>query len=536
MAGPSPGGYNRNVKRETGVSALVQVVVVSALVAGGVFLYWKFQSEEKRIMDLAVSAKELTGGDDAPALLKAKKKLAEIPEDRVEKNDAILSTAAELESQLYQAYGVKESKERAQRFVDELKEREVNTAERYAAEAYLLLGDGRANEAEAMLMDLVNNRGARHAKLLHALSIAKLQQGKGKEAVVAAQEGQKLSTQLVRLPIAEGDALYAIGNVPSAANAYLKAKKLNADHMRARTALTLLAALTRQAKSSELLKELDRQLQETQEHPDYGGNPPPRVKGFIEYAKGEVYLADNNAKEAAAFAEASLATDPGQPSTFALKGRALAKLGQLDDARAAFDEALKIAPSSLPIAKAAYDVLSRSGKADAGIGYLQKVIEANPENGMSYVELSLAQSLAGKGKDALASADKAIEKLGNAHDVAVFAKGRALQADGQLDKARETYGEALGYHNNPDWAELYFALGQLRLAEKNYDDAVGTLAQAIKIWDKTGASIDLVADAWDLTGKAYDAMGKKHKGDARAAFQKADALRKGQAKGPAEAP
>ena len=73
MAGPSPAGYNRNVKRETGVSALVQVVVVSALVGGGVFLYWKFQSEEKRIMDLAVAAKELTGGDDAPALLKAKK-------------------------------------------------------------------------------------------------------------------------------------------------------------------------------------------------------------------------------------------------------------------------------------------------------------------------------------------------------------------------------------------------------------------------------------------------------------------------------
>ena len=534
MAGPTPAGYTRNVKRETGISALVQVILVSALVGGGVFIYWRFQSEEKRVMDLAVSAKELTGGDDAPALLKAKKKFAEIPEDRIEKNDAILGTAAELEAQLFQAYGVKESKAKADRYIALLKDKEVNSAERYAAEAYVLLGDGRANEAETMLMDLVNNRGARHAKLLHALSVAKLQQGKGKEAVVAAQEGQKLSTQLVRLPIAEGDALYAIGNVPSAANAYLKAKKLNADHMRARTALTLLAALTRQAKSTELIKELDRQLQETQEHPDYGGNPPPRVKGFIEYAKGEVYLADNNAKEALTFAEASMTTDPGQPSTYALKGRALAKLAKLEDARASFDEALKIAPSSLPIAKAAYDVLARSGKAADGLIYLQKVIEANPENGMSYVELSLAQSLAGKGKDALASADKAIEKLGNAHDLAVFAKGRALQADNQLDKARETYGEALGYHNNPDWPELYFALGQLRFAEKNYEDAVGSLGQAIKIWDKTGASIDLVADAWELTGKAFDAMGKKHKGEAREAFQKADALRKGQAKGGGE--
>jgi hypothetical protein len=65
---------------------------------------------------------------------------------------------------------------------------------------------------------------------------------------------------------------------------------------------------------------------------------------------------------------------------------------------------------------------------------------------------------------------------------------------------------------------------------------VQSLGQAIKLWDKTGASIDLVADAWELTGKAYDGMGKKHKGDAREAFQKADALRKGLAKGPAEKP
>lgn len=526
MAGPTPGGYTRNVKREGAGSALVQVVIVGAIVGGGVFMYARHQNENKRVMDLAVAAKEKTEGDDAPALLEAKKRLAEIPEDKILKSDAILATAAELEAQLFQAYGVADAKARAAQYVQILKDRNVRSAERYAAEAYLLLGDGKANEAEALLMDLMNNKGAaRHAKLMHALSVAKLSQGKAKEAVVAAQEGQKLSTQLVRLPIAEGDALLTLGNVGSAANAYLKATKLNPDHLRARTALALTAAVSRQGKPELLRKSLDALLEEA--NGKHGGNPPPRVKSFIEYAKGEIFLVDNDATNALAMAEQSIATDPSQPSAFALKGRALAKVGKPAEARAAFDQALGLSPSSLPIAKSAYEVLLRSGKADEGLGYLEKVKDANPENGMSWVELALAQAQAGKAKEALKSAEAAMEKLGNAHDLAVFAKGRALQADGQLDKARETYSEAVGYHQNQEWPELFYAMGQLRMAEKNYDDAASSFDQAVKFWDKQGGSIDAVADAYENMGKAYEAQGKAKKKEAADAFQKAAELRKG---------
>jgi predicted Zn-dependent protease len=526
MAGPAPGGYDRNVKREGAGSALIQVVIVGALVAGGVFFWSKTKGEDKRIMELAVAAKEKTAGDDAPALLEAKTKLAAIPEAELKKNNQILATAAELEAQLFQAYGVADARVKAEQYVQILKERNVRSAERYAAEAYLLLGDGKADEAEALLMDLMNNKGAaRHAKLMHALSVAKLGQGKAKEAVVAAQEGQKLSTQLVRLPIAEGDALLALGNIPSAANAYLKATKQNPDHLRARTALALTAAISRQGKPALLRKSLDALLEEANGKHD--GNPPPRVKGFIEYATGEIYLVDNDAKNALSMADTSIATDPTQPAAHALRGRALAKLGKPADARKSFDDALALAPSSLPIAKSAYEVLLRSNKAAEGIVYLEKVQSSNPDNGMVYVELSLAQSHAGLGKDALKNADIAMEKLGNAHDLAVFAKGRALQADGQLDKARETYGEALGYHQTQDWPELFYALGQLRMAEKNYEDAVQSFEQAVKFWDKQGGSIDWVADAYDGIGKAYEAQGKAKRKEAADAFQKAAELRKG---------
>jgi tetratricopeptide (TPR) repeat protein len=523
-----PSGYTVNTKRESGASALIQIVLVAALVGGAVFAWSKISGEKERVALLAVKAKEATEGDDAPALLKAKALFAEIgPEEKLIEDDAILAALAEIESQLFFAYGVAESKDAAQRFVSKARDRDLKKAERYAAEAYVQLGENRATEAEAMLLDIINNRGARHAKLLHALAVAKLAQGKAKEAVAAAQEGQKLSTQLARLPITEGDAYFALGNYSGALNAYNKAKKINPDHMRAQTAITIVAGISRQGKPDLLQKELDRLL-ETANH-NHNNAPPPRVKAFVEYGKGELFLVENKAKEALEMAEASLATDPGQAPSLGLKGRALAKLGKTAEAKAAFDEAMTAAPSSLPIAKAAALTMQRAGKAKEGLPYLANVVAANPENGIGHAELALYQARLGMGKEALVEAEEAIKILGNAHDVAVFSKGRALHADKKADKALEVYKEALGFHGNPEWPELYMALGDLRMDEKDWDEAVSAYESAIKFWDKQGGSIDDIADAWELIGKATQNMGKKKAKDAGKFFEKADALRKGKA-------
>lgn len=518
-------GYSRNAKKESGGAAIVQVILVAGLVAAAVFGWWKFSGEKKRIADLAVAAKQKTEADDHIALAAAEKLFDEIDPTGVKQieEDGILVALAEIEAQLYQAYGVADAKPKAERYIGLAKDRDLKKAERYAAEAYLMLGDGRAAEAEAMLNDIIVTKGARHAKLLHALAVAKLAQGKAKDAVATAVEGQKLSTQLVRLPIAEGDAYLALGNFAGAANAYNKAKKLNPDHLRARTAITIVAGVSRLGKPDLLQGELDRLLAEA------GDAAPPRVKGFIQYGKGEIFLVDNKAKEALAMADASLTTDPGQAATLALKGRALAKLGKVDDARKAFDEALTAQPSSLPIAKQAALVLKRAGKEKDGIAYLQKVVASNPENGMAHAELALVQAATGDAAGATKEAEEAIAKLGNAHDLAVFAKARALHASKKLPEALDVYKEALGYHGNPDWPELYFALGDLRFDEKNWDEAIGAYESAIKFWDKQGGSIDDVADAWESIGKSYQGMGGKKAKQAKEYFEKADALRKGKA-------
>jgi tetratricopeptide (TPR) repeat protein len=518
------GGPSRNPhKRESAGSALMQIAIAIVLVAAAVFVYWKVQGEKARVADLAVKAREATQGDDAVALLKAEKLYMDIGDEaKVLKDDAILAQLAELEAQLYQAYGVEGAKAKAEKYVAMAKDRDVRKAERYAAEAYLLLGQGKAVEAEQGIMAVLD-RGGRHGKLLHALAVAKLAQGKAKEAVVAALEGEKIANQLVRLPITEGDALLEQANFGAAKAAYKKALALNGNHLRARAATNLALAVSREGKPSLIEKELDRLLEEA--NTNHGGNPPPRVKGFIQYAKGEVFLVDNDAEHALEQANAALVTDPSEYVAVALKARALAKLGKLDEAKKAFNDALALAPSSIPIARQAAETLGRAGQAAEGVEYLEKVKATNPDNGLLYVYLTLAQAKAGKGKDALKTADIAIDKLGNASDVALFAKAKALQADGQIDKAREAYGEALGAHGSQDWAEVFYELGNIRAHEKLWDDAAKAYEQAIKSWDKTGGSIDDVADAYEAEANAYKAA-KKPK-PAKEAADKAAELRKG---------
>lgn len=521
-----PGGYDRNVKREGALSAFVQVVIALVVVGAAVFAYKQYTGEKKRVLDLAKEATDATKGDDHVALLKAKTLFEQIGgEDVLSKDDQIVCAMAELTAQLYQGYGMAEMRDVSSRYVEIAKSRDLKKAPRYAAEAYLMIGDGKTKEAEDYLLDLIEKKGARDPKLLHALSVARTANGKAKDGAQAAEQGMKLSTQLVRLPVAQGDALLEMGNYASAQAAYNKALTLNGNHLRARTGIALAQAVSRQTKPTLVLKTMDALLAESAAAD--GGKTPPRVKAFIEYAKGETFLVENDAKNALAMAEAALSSDPKLASALALKGRALAKLGKVDDAKKAFDEALALSPTSIPIALAASDTLRRANKAQDGVAYLTKVKDANPENGLAWVHLSFAQSRANK-KESLASADKAIEKLGNAHDLAVFAKARALQTQGDdksLDAAREMYNEALQAHGNPEWPEVYFEMGWLRMQEKNYDDAVTLFDGAVKQWEKYGGQIDDIADAYESMGKAYQALGKKSAADADKAFAKAKELR-----------
>lgn len=499
--------YEGNVKRESPVKAFVQILLAAGAAGGALFWYSGDVKKQTAVAELRSQAEEAARADDAPALLKAKSLYEQIPSHgvSVENDEKALVQMAELTAQLYQGYGIAEMRTEAQRWVDLARQKNIQKAERYAAEAYLMIGDGDLAGAEAMLRDLTDNKGVRHGKILHALSVANLELGKFKEAQAAAETGMKLAVNLVRLPIAHGDALLAQANYGSARTAYKRAIQINGNHISARTAILLAQAVSGDGGPALLHKQAEKLREEASSQTD--GKTPPRVLAFIEYAEGEVYLREGDDENALIQADKALAAYPKLHRAFTLKGRALARVGKADEAKAAFEEAMKAAPTSLPYASLAAETLWRAGKVKDGLPLLLGVTEAAPKDGQAWVQLAIFQSRAGLAKEADESAKKAVEILGNAHESALFATARVLQASGKLDEAREKYNEALQARVDQKWPEVFFEMGWVRFEEKNYEDAAMLFQEAVKVWEKGGGTLDEVADGLDAMGQAYQKMG-----------------------------
>lgn len=500
-------GYSRESKRESPLAALLQIVVALAAAGGLLFWYYGNVQTKKAVAELRTKALEAARGDDAPALFAAKKLFEEIPQHgvQIEDDERALILMAELTAQLYQAYGVQEMRVEAQKWVNLAKSRDIQKAERYAAEAYLMIGDGDLAGAEAMLRDLTDKQGVRDGKILHALSVALLENGKYKEAQAAAEAGMKLNVSLARLPIAHGDALLAQANYGSARSAYNRALQMNGNHLGARTAILLTQAVSGDGGTALLHREAEKLREEATTQT--GGTPPPRSIAFIDYAEGEVFARQGKDKEALEQAEKALTAFPKLHMAQVLKGRSLARLGKLAEAKAAFEEALKAAPTSVPYAATAAEALWRAKQPKDGVPFLAGITERAPQDGQAWVQLSLAQARAGMANEATESAKKAIEVLGNGHEWALFAEARALQASGKLDDARTKYNEALGARGNQEWPDVFFEMGWVRFEEKNFEDAAMLFQEAIKLWEKGTGTLDQIADAMDAVSQSYARMG-----------------------------
>lgn len=522
-------GYSRETKRESPVAALLQILVALAAAGGLLFWYYGNVQTKKAVADLRAKAIEAARGDDAPALLAAKKHFEEIPSHGVsiEDDERALVLMAELTAQLYQAYGMQEMRADAQKWVNLAKSRDLQKAERYAAEAYLLIGDGDLAGAEAMLRDLTDKQGVRDGKILHALSVALLESGKYKEAQAAAEAGMKLNVSLTRLPIAHGDALLAQANYGSARTAYKRAIQMNGNHLGARTAILLSQAVSGDGGAALLHKEAEKLRAEAMTQT--GDTPPPRSLAFIEYAEGEVFSREGKDKEALAQADKALSIFPKLHMAQVLKGRSLARLGKVAEAKAAFEEALKAAPTSVPYATTAAESLWRAKQPKEGVSFLAGVVEKAPQDGQAWVQLSLAQARAGLANEAAESAKKAIEVLGNGHESALFAEARALQAAGKLDDARNKYNEALSARGNQQWPDVFFEMGWVRFEEKNFEDAAMLFQEAVKLWEKGAGTLDQIADAMDALSQSYQRMGgKKNERLAAEIRERAQKVRRGE--------
>lgn len=146
-------------------------------------------------------------------------------------------------------------------------------------------------------------------------------------------------------------------------------------------------------------------------------------------------------------------------------GNAHATLSQLDEALAAYETALKIAPDKAAPLTNIGVVYYQSGKFDEAVQQMQKALKVDPDDAETHYML-----------------------------------GATYVQQQKLDEAEKSFNMAIEL--KPDLAAAYTGLGNVQLARKSTKDAIQTLQKATTLQPDQ-------AEAWLALGQAYAAQGSK---------------------------
>ncbi|MEW5735547.1 MAG: tetratricopeptide repeat protein [Thermodesulfobacteriota bacterium] len=166
-------------------------------------------------------------------------------------------------------------------------------------------------------------------------------------------------------------------------------------------------------------------------------------------------------------------------------GAALAYRGRLDEALAAFDRGLALAPGNRLLLVNKASVLAMTGKREEALAVLEKARDAGPEDPVIEQKLAALRTGAEHSRKEAAPAPEDPELAGIKAEIARQPDSAALynrlgaryRELGNLNLAVESFEKALFL--SPDAAEAYSNLGLAYIAQKKYDKAEGAFQKAL---------------------------------------------------------
>ncbi len=204
---------------------------------------------------------------------------------------------------------------------------------------------------------------------------------------------------------------------------------------------------------------------------------------------------------------------PPEAATAAARGRDLLRRGLLDEAAAAFEEALGLHPGWAEVENLLGKVHHREGRLDAAAAAFDRAAQAQPRLAEAFANLGDVR----KDQKRFADAERAYSQalaLRPAYPEVAFLLGRVLHTQGRHAEAVEAFRKGLVHR--PDYPEGLNWLGDALLALGRLDEALRTVLRAFALKPK-------FAEAEVTLGLIHQA---KHNGkEALDAFDRALALR-----------
>ncbi|MBN2358979.1 MAG: hypothetical protein JXR83_05970, partial [Deltaproteobacteria bacterium] len=186
--------------RESPLRAIgfVAVFAVIALVIGAA--YWWWVQGTNKITALVKEARELQKADDFVALNKAQQKFDEAM--AVRSDPRAVAGLAYVYTSLWGLYGVEDKKADAEKYVKLAVEADVPNGDRFSSEAYLKIFNGQPEEAKTMMVKVMDRGAQQDPKMLHAIGLALVLQGKTRDGREILQKSIDLSAGGARPSVA----------------------------------------------------------------------------------------------------------------------------------------------------------------------------------------------------------------------------------------------------------------------------------------------------------------------------------------------
>ena len=470
-------------KRESFGSALVQIVIVAALLAVTVFLVYRRGSNRRDIAELMTQARQtsLKGnmGDVKKAITIAEEALAK--DASAADPNAFL---AAMYTDLWLIHHQTGAEAKAKEYLEKAKSAQAQTEDRYGVEAEHMIAAGNSKGAEAFVEDL-RKKGGSGARIFYAQAEAMRNQGNLKLAGVGFKAAVDKAWKDLNYASGWGEELLEEGTY-GALDAFTKATGQNPENFRARLGLALarVQKKDRVGDAENIIKEVLAREAEL--------SPPQKARAM---AIGAAIL---NIQEqydpAIAAAEQALALNPDDAWALQAKANALAKKKD-PGAAAAYDAVVAKNPAAPTFYFEGAANLQKAGQPDAAMALLSKYetffknVKNQTIDGKEEIYLDrddrywLARGellkTANKQDDAMAAFDKAIAAKSLNLSRAYYSKAALLVEKKDYDKA----GELLVDITPPDGTgripEAYMVMGEILFQKKEWGPGCQNFAFAL---------------------------------------------------------
>jgi tetratricopeptide (TPR) repeat protein len=523
--------------------AAAQVLVVAAIMVGLFFWYQHRVQIESQIREATKKATQLLPRDNFNDLVAAEQGFAEAlvldPE-----NEKALTRQAYAQTLLYLDHGQADRLPKLKQHLAWMQAEDLLVSERFGLEGMLLRLDGKPEEAEKKLSQIIQRAIEQKDIFLNAMVFgmradAQLELGKVGEAREDYSRAAKFSGDSPHYQGRYAEVYLREGNLGRATRYYRDALRINPGHLQSN--LRLAMSLIQDGRGLTAARPIVNNLLNPERHQESEFSPPQL--GLLHLLRAELALEDpaegpDKAREllakslevwnrnaeahglagrlaalssdaagaARAFA-AALEIDPRLPKLYFDRAEAMFGLGQQQEAISKLAEFEKYIQPSVPYRIRRGQLLMRMDRLDEALAEFKKGVELDELSPDARFHVALVFQT----KGALLGTDKA----------------KAEEKIALYNEARQEYENTIMLPGG-ERAEVYRQMGRIYLDSDDFQNAMDKLAQAVVMMTKANEPPRRIADIYDDISKVFGAMGGTEGEKQQKVYQaKAQGLREG---------